>query len=171
MNVLAQYENANANIVNQMGTQAAQIKNQETMSNEAARQNYLNDLAILEDNYKKELEDKKWSMINAYSQGWNNLVKDQLIENVLFPQYAVDNVTGQVRFTGAANRNPYHDVYTNPLKASQSRLVETQPFLNPEFTAQYYQKLSNALNDPEMAKDLLKSLMQSYRTYSNVKPE
>lgn len=95
-NVLGNVENANVQITNQALNNSAQIENQEIGVNEAARQSYISQMATLNENEDRARNLKKWRVINAYNQGWHNYNKDQMMEQVLFPQVHTDNITGDV---------------------------------------------------------------------------
>ena len=94
-NVLANVENANVGIVNQAYAQNAGIENSEIIANENARQKYIAEMATLNENTDKAKSLKKWRTISAYNQGWHNFNKDQMMEQVLFPQVHTDNITGE----------------------------------------------------------------------------
>jgi hypothetical protein len=102
-NVLGNVENANVQITNQALNNSAQIENQEIGVNEAARQNYISQMATLNENEDRARNLKKWRVINAYNQGWHNYNKDQMMEQVLFPQVHIDNITSDVSVVPGRN--------------------------------------------------------------------
>lgn len=113
-NVLANVENANVGIVNQAYQQNAAIENNEIIANENARQKYIAEMATLNENMDKAKNLKKWRVISAYNQGWHNFSKDQLMEQVLFPQFRTDNITGTaVRFSGNGRALDEYNTYNN----------------------------------------------------------
>ena len=121
-NVLANVENANVGIVNQAYNTAAQIENNEIMANENARQNYISQMATLNENQDKAESLKKWRVIGAFNQGWHNFNKDKLMEEVLFPQVRINNINSEVSFPGGRDfMNP--DVYSPAYGANSSSIT------------------------------------------------
>ena len=43
-----------------------------------------------------KLKFKKWRIIGEYNKGWRNFMKDQMMQNVLYPQVFTNNLTGEV---------------------------------------------------------------------------
>ena len=113
-NILANVENANVGIVNQAYQQNAAIENSEIMANENARAKYIAEMATLNENMDKAKNLKKWRVINAFNRGWHNFNKDQMMENVLFPQVHTDNITGEVRVKPGRSIEG-EDLYVNPM--------------------------------------------------------
>lgn len=112
-NTLANVENVNVGIVNQAYQQNASIENQETAMNENARQKYIAEMATLNENMDKAKSLKKWRVISAYNQGWHNFNKDQMMEQVLFPQFRSNNITGVIQYSGNGRAIDEYDTYNN----------------------------------------------------------
>lgn len=141
-NVLANVENANVGIVNQAYAQNAGIENSEIMANENARQKYIAEMAMLNENTDKAKSLKKWRVIGAFNQGWHNFNKDQMMEQVLFPQVHTDNITGAVQFSenGRDFMNP--DTYSPAYGTGTASIT-------PEYWGRLYQQVDQELTDIE----------------------
>lgn len=148
-NVLANVENANVGIVNQAYQQNAAIENQETTMNENARQKYIAEMAMLNENMDKAKSLKKWRVISAYNQGWHNFNKDQMMEQVLFPQVHTDNITGAVQFSGNGRAldeyNTYNNLYSmgnsqNPIPSTDALKSYYDDLIEKGFTSSFAEK-------------------------------
>jgi hypothetical protein len=148
-NVLANVENANVGVVNQAYQQNAAIENSEIMANENARQKYIAEMAMLNENEDKAKSLKKWRVIGAFNQGWHNYNKDQMMEQVLFPQVYTNNITGDVRYSGNGRAvdeyNTYSSVYgigntQNPLSIETMQKMHND-LINQGFTPDFAEKL------------------------------
>lgn len=111
-NVLANVENANVDITNRAMNQVAGIENQEIMLNEQMRQKYIEDMARLNQNYDEAENLKKWRIIGEYNKGWRNFMKDQMMQNVLYPQVFTNNLTGEVFNYNFRNPNDPYQTYS-----------------------------------------------------------
>lgn len=149
-NVLANVENANVGIVNQAYAQNAGIENSEIMANENARQKYIAEMATLNENTDKAKSLKKWRTISAYNQGWHNFNKDQMMEQVLFPQVHTDNITGAVQFSGDGRAldeyNTYNNLYgmgnsQNPMPSTDALKSYYDDLIEKGFTSSFAEKL------------------------------
>lgn len=149
-NVLANVENANVGIVNQAYQQNAAIENNEIMANENARQKYIAEMAMLNENMDKAKSLKKWRVISAYNQGWHNFNKDQMMEQVLFPQVHTDNITGAVQFSGDGRAldgyNTYNNFYSmgnsqNPTPSTDALKSYYDDLIEKGFTSSFAEKL------------------------------
>lgn len=121
-NVLAQVENSNVGVVNNAAANAAQIRNNANTVNAAARHEYMQNLATLNQNFDNAKQEKKWRVIGAFNNGLENHNKKQAIEQVLFPQVYQDPISGMFEFSDNA-RNPfgpdtYSPFYANNTKAN-----------------------------------------------------
>jgi hypothetical protein len=150
-NALANVENANVGIVNQAYQQNATIENQETAMNENARQKYIAEMAMLNENMDKAKSLKKWRVINAYNQGWHNFNKDQMMEQVLFPQVHTDNITGLVQYSGNGRAIDKYNTYNNLYSMGNSQ----NPIPSTDALKSYYDDLIEKKFSPEFAEKLL----------------
>ncbi len=153
-NVLANVENANVGIVNQAYQQNAAIENQEIAGNESGRQQYVANMATLNENYDKAKNLKKWRSISAFNQGWHNYNKDQMMENVLFPQVHTNNITGDVRFSGNGRDidgpNTYNPYGTGPAQIS------------PEYWGSVYSQANKQFESVEPDADKRAKMVDGY---------
>lgn len=162
-NVLGEVENRNVGIVNQAYDRNAQIVNQETLANENARQKYVQDMAVLnqqEDNADQQL---KWRQIAAFNNGTTNYFRKKQMEQVLFPTVYTDPISGDVSFSGNG-RNPdptmidtYSPAYAgntagatginvnSSLQAYQDAYDQAVPTMGPEKAKEYALSVSRAV--------------------------
>lgn len=139
-NVLANVENANVGIVNNAYGQRAAIENQEIASNETMRQKYIQDMAILNQNQDEAENARKWRRIGAWNQGWENYTKDKMMEEILFPQVHIDNITGEYSFPGGRDPNAI-DLYRNYYLGQQSQKGRRQQMSEDDYL-EYYKQFS-----------------------------
>jgi hypothetical protein len=139
-NVLANVENANVGIVNNAYGQRAAIENQEIASNETMRQKYIQDMAILNQNQDEAENARKWRRIGAWNQGWQNYTKDKMMEEILFPQVHIDNITGEYSFPGGRDPNAI-DLYRNYYLGQQSQKGRRQQMSEDDYL-EYYKQFS-----------------------------
>lgn len=98
--VLANYENQNAQIVNNAYAQGSAINNQETMMNAQLADQFMTRSATFgqqKDNTERQLKQRK---LNAFLQGTVNNFRKKQTEQVLFPQVYIDPITGDASFSG-----------------------------------------------------------------------
>ena len=121
-NVLDTTEAANIGIVNQAYNTNAQIQNQEIVGNETARQNYVKEMATMNQQYDNARQQDKWREIAAFNNGTTNWFRKKQMEQVLFPQVYVDPILGDVEFSGQGRQifgdngtQLAPDVYQNPM--------------------------------------------------------
>ena len=162
-NVLANVENANIGIVNQAYQQNAAIENNEIMANENARQKYIAEMAMLNENMDKAKSLKKWRVISAYNQGWHNFNKDQMMEQVLFPQVHTDNITGAVQFSGNGRAIDEYNTYNNPYGMGNSQ----NPIPSTDALKSYYDELIGKGFTPEFAEKFLLNQISTNKKKSN----
>lgn len=163
-NALANVENANVGIVNQAYQQNAAIENNEIMANENARQKYIAEMAMLNENMDKAKSLKKWRVIGAYNQGWHNFSKDQLMEQVLFPQFRSDNITGtHVRFSGNDRAIDEYNTYNNLYGMGNSQ----SPIPSTDALKSYYDDLIEKKFTPEFAEKLLLEQISANKKKNN----
>ncbi len=156
-NVLGNIENANVGIVNNAYGQRAAIENQEIASNETMRQKYIQDMAILNQNQDEAENARKWRRIGAWNQGWQNYTKDKMMEEILFPQVHIDNITGEYSFPGGRDPNAI-DLYRNYYLGQQSQKGHRQQmsaddYLNyyKQFSAEYKKQVPTATEEDTRA--------------------
>lgn len=162
-NVLANVENANVGIVNQAYQQNAAIENNEIMANENARQKYIAEMAMLNENMDKAKNLKKWRVISAYNQGWHNFNKDQMMEQVLFPQVHTDNITGLVRYSGNGRAIDEYNTYNNLYGMGNSQ----SPIPSTDALKSYYDDLIEKKFTPEFAEKLLLEQISANKKKNN----
>jgi len=162
-NVLANVENANVGIVNQAYHQNAAIENQEAAMNENARQKYIAEMATLNENTDKAKNLKKWRVISAYNQGWHNFNKDQMMEQVLFPQVHTNNITGAVQFSGNGRALDEYNTYSPAYgKSNSQNLIPSVDALKS-----YYDALIDNKFTPEFAEKVLLDLISANKNKNN----
>ena len=162
-NVLANVENANVGIVNQAYHQNAAIENQEAAMNENARQKYIAEMATLNENTDKAKNLKKWRVISAYNQGWHNFNKDQMMEQVLFPQVHTNNITGAVQFSGNGRALDEYNTYSPAYgKSNSQNLIPSVDALKS-----YYDALIDKKFTPEFAEKVLLDLISANKNKNN----
>ena len=135
-NVLDTTEAANIGIVNQAYNTNAQIQNQEIVGNETARQNYVKEMATMNQQYDNARQQDKWREIAAFNNGTTNWFRKKQMEQVLFPQVYVDPILGDVDFSGKGRQifgdngtQLAPDVYQNPMYAGSKGA--SNPGYNP----------------------------------------
>lgn len=161
-NVLANVENANVDITNRAMNQVAGIENQEIMLNEQMRQKYIEDMARLNQNYDEAKNLKKWRIIGEYNKGWRNFMKDQMMQNVLYPQVFTNNLTGEVFNYNFRNPNDPYQTYS-PVYRDKDQGYE-DPFA-------IYDQWLEKTGDPKLATDATTATIRSkayYRQNNNV---
>lgn len=99
-NNLSQVESENVGIVNNAYANNAQMTNQEHIMNEAARQKYVGEMAMLNQNIDEDKNLRKWRQISAFNKGTENWHKKKLMEQVLFPQVYLGPITGDAEYSG-----------------------------------------------------------------------
>lgn len=163
-NVLANVENANVDITNRAMNQVAGIENQEIMLNEQMRQKYIEDMARLNQNYDEAKNLKKWRIIGEYNKGWRNFMKDQMMQNVLYPQVFTNNLTGEVFNYNFRNPNDPYQTYS-PVYNSKG-----QEYIDP--FAIYDQWLEKT-GDPKLATEATTATIKSkaYNRQNNNVPQ
>ena len=118
-NIISGVENENVDIVNKARGIKSQITNQESILNENAKQKYIAENAIMNQNYDNALLQQKWRQIKAWNNGTTNWMRHKQMEDVLFPNVGIDSNTGDVYFPrgreafDAQGRRVY-DPYINP---------------------------------------------------------
>lgn len=112
---IANYENQNAQIANQTSATNAEITNQERMTNLELDDRYITQLATMnqqKDNAMRELKNRR---LAAFVNGTTNNMKKKLMDQVLFPNYAIDPITFDMQFQGSKGRSVTgFDPYVNP---------------------------------------------------------
>ena len=172
--VLGNIENQNVAIVNNAYAQNAQIKNSEQAANEQMRQQYIGQMATLNQNEDEARNVKKWRAISAWNQGHENYTRDKLMEEVLFPQMHFENITGDYTFAGGrdplANEDVYQNVYTMLMGQQGSRGGRrSQSFMNPSEYISTKQQINKMFADQGLVGEDLKAetdkYMQQYMRY------
>jgi hypothetical protein len=121
--ILAQTENANVQIVNQAAGAGSGVQNQETLTNAKLQDDYFTKSAIADQQYDNAVNKLKYKRLGAFMNGVTNSQKQRQMEDVLFPQYAVDRNTGEVHFSGVGkNYEADQAGYGNPADASDKLL-------------------------------------------------
>jgi len=147
-NVLADTENRNVGIVNQAYNIASNIQKEEALANENARQNYIAQMATLNQQYDDSLKQKKARQIAAFNNGTTNWFRKKQMEQVLFPQVYTDPITGDVDFSGQG-RDPFGPDTYSPAYADMSRQVAMNPIANLDQWNQIYQEARGTMGDQE----------------------
>lgn len=124
-NIIGDVENENVNIVNQALARNSQITNQESILNENAKQKYIAENAIMNQNYDNALREQKWRQIKAWNNGTTNWMRHKQMEDVLFPNVGIDSNTGDVYFPRGreafdAQGKPVYDPYINPTSSNST---------------------------------------------------
>jgi len=124
-NIISGVENQNADIVNQALARNSQITNQESILNENAKQKYIAENAIMNQNYDNALREQKWRQIKAWNNGTTNWMRHKQMEDVLFPNVGIDSNTGDVYFPGGreaydAQGRSVYDPYINPTSSNST---------------------------------------------------
>jgi hypothetical protein len=119
-NVLASVEGQNVGIVNNVAASNAQIQNQQDMLNAQARQNYVGQMATLNQNLDNAEQQRKWRQIAAFNNGTNNWYRKKQMEQVLFPQVFINPISGDAEFSGKGRDYAGYDVYS-PAYASNTK--------------------------------------------------
>ena len=172
--VLGNIENQNVAIVNNAYAQNAQIENAEQAANEQMRQQYISQMATLNQNEDEARNLKKWRAISAWNQGHDNYTRDKLMEEVLFPQVHFANITGDYTFAGGrdplANEDVYQNVYTYMLGQQGARGGRrANRFMAPDEYISTKQSITNKFADKGLTGEELKSetdkYMQQYLKY------
>ena len=133
------------------------------MANENARQKYIAEMAMLNENMDKAKSLKKWRVISAYNQGWHNFNKDQMMEQVLFPQVHTDNITGAVQFSGNGRAIDEYNTYNNPYGMGNSQ----NPIPSTDALKSYYDELIGKGFTPEFAEKFLLNQISTNKKKSN----
>lgn len=133
--ILANVENSNVGIVNQAYANAAQIYNNAEALNENAKQKYVEDMAVGNQQYDNARNQLKWRQIAAFNNGQTNWTIKKQMENILFPQVNIDPLNGDVDFTGARGRMNDDgtfplDTYQNPIMSGRNLEVNTTQLYN-----------------------------------------
>lgn len=163
-NVLASVENANVDITNRAMNQVAGIENQEIMANEHMRQKYIEDMARLNQNYDEAKNLKKWRIIGEYNKGWRNFMKDQMMQNVLYPQVFTNNLTGEVVNYNFRNPNDPYQTYSPVYGGKDQEYVD--PFA-------IYDQWLEKTGDPKLATEATTATIKSkaYNRQNNNVPQ
>jgi hypothetical protein len=125
-NGIAGIENRNVNTYNNASAQGVQIMNQAEQMDQAAKQNYIAQQATANQQYDNALQERKYRQIGALNNGLTNWMAKKQMEQVLFPQYNINPMSGDVNFTGARqmfNNNMTGfalDTYQNPMYAGSN---------------------------------------------------
>ena len=147
-NVLGEVEGRNVNTVNQAYLNNAQIRNQETVANENARQKYVEDMATLNQQMDNAEQQRKWRQIAAFNNGTTNWFRKKQMEQVLFPQVYVDPITGETEFSGQGRDLFGPDTYS-PAYASPNTAALTNPMLGIDNWQQIYEAARPTMGDAE----------------------
>ena len=151
-NVLANVENANVDITNRAMNQVAGIENQEIMLNEQMRQKYIEDMARLNQNYDEAKNLKKWRIIGEYNKGWRNFMKDQMMQNVLYPQVFTNNLTAEVLNYNFRNPNDPYQTYSPVYRSKDQEYID--PFA-------IYDQWLEKTGDPKLATEATTATIKS----------
>lgn len=125
-NTIGTVENRNVGTYNNASVQGAQIANQNEIYDQNAKQKYIEEQATANQQYANARNQLKWRQIGALNNGLTNWMAKKQMEQVLFPQYNINPMTGDVNFTGA--RQMFNndmsgfapDTYQNPMYAGSN---------------------------------------------------
>ena len=165
--VLGNIENQNVAIVNNAYAQNAQIKNSEQAANEQMRQQYIGQMATLNQNEDEARNVKKWRAISAWNQGHENYTRDKLMEEVFFPQIHLENITSDYTFAGGrdplANEDVYNNLFTWQMGQQGSRGGRrSQSFMNPSEYISTKQQINKMFADQGLVGEDLKAETDKY---------
>lgn len=147
-NVLGEVEGRNVNTVNQAYLNNAQIRNQEAVANENARQKYVEDMATLNQQMDNAQQQKKWRQIAAFNNGTTNWFRKKQMEQVLFPQVYVDPITGETEFSGQGRDLFGPDTYS-PAYTSPNNAAFANPMIGIDNWQQIYEAARPSMGDAE----------------------
>lgn len=172
-NAISGIETENVGIVNNAFAQKASLENAERVANTQALQKYVGEMAMLNENYDKAVNEKKWNSIEAFNRGWDNHAKKLAFEQVLTPQWYQDPITGEWGWSGigkdptvpdlsgSASTNMTYDQYGEELKKRMDYLVNNLGISKDEAFKEASKTLKG-LNNTEDAKEMIKNRMDGY---------
>jgi hypothetical protein len=99
-NTLSKYNNANVNLANQFGWKAADVANQEQLTNQGITQRLYDQTTVANQQYDNAKRQAKNALLNQYVNSITNKEKTHAL-NQMYPQYAVDpSKGGRMYYTG-----------------------------------------------------------------------
>jgi hypothetical protein len=113
---LSRYNNANVQLANQIGSQNAQIRNQERAANQAISKQLYDQTTLTNATFDRDRRLADNVNRQAFATGWKN-ASDIAMLNATSPQYEIDPRTGTVVFErGKALRPEVNKTFDNLLK-------------------------------------------------------
>ena len=94
---IARYNNENVALANQFAANAANIRNQEQMTNQAATQRLYDQTSVANQQYANAKRQADANVRQAFNTGWSN-ASNLALTNALYEQYDIDPRTGTVIF-------------------------------------------------------------------------
>jgi len=171
--IIGDVENQNVDIVNQAAGTNAQIVNQGNLLKGQALQKYIAESATANQQYDNARRDLRNRQTNAFVNGTTNWMAHKQMEDVLFPNVAVNSITGDVTFPHGraaydAQGNEVYNPYVNPMSGkSASNKYDASDYF--ELKKKLKEQYPNA-SDDDLMQALKLQMTGKYTQESNSQP-
>ena len=165
-NIAANNQGANINHLNTAYAQNAAINNQQEVTNASLRDKFVTDSANFGNNKIKEENAKKAQVAEMFNAGTEHAFKRKAMEQVLFPQTAMNPITGDW-YTGGKGRDIFGPDTYSPAYASQKGKLKDYEEFGQDYDNALNHFTEKGYTNPEvMAKEYANKRIKQDDNYS-----